>query len=411
MKQSTRRGFTLIELLVVIAIIAILAAILFPVFSKAREKARQASCTSNLKQIGTAVQIYVQENDEKFPAATGWAANIGLSGKVLICPTKGKSMPNGYGYSSALNARTMGEVEAEWGVSADQIPLVGDAQSTVTNNTLFLNTDTDPRHGGKLLMSYTDTHVELVKQSALPVLFTAPTPIALPAIPGNQWLTLVNGDVTQTWGNWTLTWAGWDNRNWAKIISNELQVRSYNQNVAGLILTVPAAVSGAATAWEVAGDYMMNMPTGGVLGAGDEPAGLDTTFLTVTNMRIQGVDVAADYAISARGTKKNWGGNSTIRLGKAYNVAGGTDVVNFPVGAGVVLADLAPYTSFAGVSQHFSISGVKTGSTGAITVSMGGKSFTTSGLADWTPTTITISQNQGQNNMAFALKNVSYKAL
>jgi prepilin-type N-terminal cleavage/methylation domain-containing protein/prepilin-type processing-associated H-X9-DG protein len=62
-----RRGFTLIELLVVIAIIAILAAILFPVFAKAREKARSASCESNLKQISLAVLMYAQDYDEKFP--------------------------------------------------------------------------------------------------------------------------------------------------------------------------------------------------------------------------------------------------------------------------------------------------------------------------------------------------------
>ena len=62
-----RRGFTLIELLVVIAIIAILAAILFPVFAKAREKARQTTCASNLKQLGTAVNMYVQDYDEIMP--------------------------------------------------------------------------------------------------------------------------------------------------------------------------------------------------------------------------------------------------------------------------------------------------------------------------------------------------------
>ena len=62
-------GFTLIELLVVIALIAILAAILFPVFAKAREKARQATCASNLRQLGLAALLYVQDNDETWPIA------------------------------------------------------------------------------------------------------------------------------------------------------------------------------------------------------------------------------------------------------------------------------------------------------------------------------------------------------
>ncbi len=62
-----RKGFTLIELLVVIAIIAILAAILFPVFARARENARRASCQSNLKQIGLGIMQYTQDYDEKYP--------------------------------------------------------------------------------------------------------------------------------------------------------------------------------------------------------------------------------------------------------------------------------------------------------------------------------------------------------
>lgn len=66
-KDSSQKGFTLIELLVVIAIIAILAAILFPVFAQAREQARRVSCLSNIRQLGTATAMYTQDYDETFP--------------------------------------------------------------------------------------------------------------------------------------------------------------------------------------------------------------------------------------------------------------------------------------------------------------------------------------------------------
>jgi prepilin-type N-terminal cleavage/methylation domain-containing protein/prepilin-type processing-associated H-X9-DG protein len=65
--RPNRRGFTLIELLVVIAIISIIAAILFPVFAQAREKAREITCVSNARQVGMAVQMYLQDNDETMP--------------------------------------------------------------------------------------------------------------------------------------------------------------------------------------------------------------------------------------------------------------------------------------------------------------------------------------------------------
>jgi len=99
---TRRKGFTLIELLVVIAIIAILAAILFPVFARAREKARQTSCLSNMKQIGTAVMMYVQDYDEVMPPfhITPWGSDARLFGhydligpytmneQVFVCPSK-----------------------------------------------------------------------------------------------------------------------------------------------------------------------------------------------------------------------------------------------------------------------------------------------------------------------------------
>lgn len=77
MIRGEKKGFTLIELLVVIAIIALLAGILFPVFSRARDKARQAACTSNLKQIGNAFYMYLQDWDEMMPPVSRNDAGVG----------------------------------------------------------------------------------------------------------------------------------------------------------------------------------------------------------------------------------------------------------------------------------------------------------------------------------------------
>ncbi len=93
MSRKPRSGFTLIELLVVIAIIAILAAILFPVFAQAREKARAIACLSNTKQVGLGVMQYTQDNDEMYPMmssdcpAIGDANNDTHSANVWTCET------------------------------------------------------------------------------------------------------------------------------------------------------------------------------------------------------------------------------------------------------------------------------------------------------------------------------------
>jgi prepilin-type N-terminal cleavage/methylation domain-containing protein/prepilin-type processing-associated H-X9-DG protein len=90
-RRTSQRGFTLIELLVVIAIIAILAAILFPVFAQARDSARQTTCLSNCKQLGIALQMYAQDYDEGLPS---WPFGSG-AGKLFSTP-----LFQQWGYSS-----------------------------------------------------------------------------------------------------------------------------------------------------------------------------------------------------------------------------------------------------------------------------------------------------------------------
>jgi prepilin-type N-terminal cleavage/methylation domain-containing protein/prepilin-type processing-associated H-X9-DG protein len=91
--KNKKKGFTLIELLVVIAIIAILAAILFPVFSRAREKARQAACLSNTKQIGMAVAMYAQDWDETLPICGCFGCYGGPDAVNPYCSPQAKIMP------------------------------------------------------------------------------------------------------------------------------------------------------------------------------------------------------------------------------------------------------------------------------------------------------------------------------
>ncbi len=104
-----RKGFILIELLVVIAIIAILAAILFPVFAKAREKARQTSCLNNQRQLVMAFLMYAGDHDESLPdATTAWGA-INIDKGVLRCPTDA-TLTNAYLYNNLWAGSSLGQL-------------------------------------------------------------------------------------------------------------------------------------------------------------------------------------------------------------------------------------------------------------------------------------------------------------
>jgi prepilin-type N-terminal cleavage/methylation domain-containing protein/prepilin-type processing-associated H-X9-DG protein len=93
-RTGDRHGFTLIELLVVIAIIAILAAILFPVFARARSQARKIACTSNMKQMALATMMYVQDYDETFPPRYG-AQSSGLPSWIITIQPYAKNQKIG----------------------------------------------------------------------------------------------------------------------------------------------------------------------------------------------------------------------------------------------------------------------------------------------------------------------------
>jgi len=165
-----RQGFTLIELLVVIAIIAILAAILFPVFAKAREKAMQATCTQNQRQLAVAVQIYAQDHDQTLPTADSVWGSLAIDRGILICPTKGKKTGNGYVYNINLSGVNESEIAdtTEEMVTADglvtstvQVNTAGAVNSlnqAACRNVAYVPTDIEVRHGALFVASYLDGH-------------------------------------------------------------------------------------------------------------------------------------------------------------------------------------------------------------------------------------------------------------
>ncbi len=129
-KAAPHTGFTLIELLVVIAIIAVLAAILFPVFGAARTKARQTTCASNLRQIGLAMAMYVSDYDDTYPLGTfsmasgPWWDDVLLpytrNEQILVCPAHRRPNPS-YKWSYGLN----------WDLAGKFTGCTADASSTI----------------------------------------------------------------------------------------------------------------------------------------------------------------------------------------------------------------------------------------------------------------------------------------
>ena len=171
-----RRGFTLIELLVVIAIIAVLAAILFPVFATAREKARQTTCANNQRQIATTILIYAQDNDGAFPSQDIVWNLVNTTPKILICPTS-KGLTNSYVYSFGLSGASQKDI-----TSPDSVICTADGQHaaartgviTTYNNVAYGPEDYAYRHVNNQYFnaSYCDGHVAATNA------ITSATPIA-----------------------------------------------------------------------------------------------------------------------------------------------------------------------------------------------------------------------------------------
>lgn len=171
--KAPHSGFTLVELLFVFAIIAMLAAIFSPVYTKAREKARQALCMSNQRQIAIATTMYCQDNNELLPTADVYWTAIDLDKKVFVCPNRLGVM--GYDYNVNLSGATLGsftwimqELVTLDGITPSSVKLLpaGSANAIIGRsipNTYYAAGDADQnRHSGSFIGSFLDGHVAML---------------------------------------------------------------------------------------------------------------------------------------------------------------------------------------------------------------------------------------------------------
>jgi prepilin-type N-terminal cleavage/methylation domain-containing protein/prepilin-type processing-associated H-X9-DG protein len=195
MLRRQSRGFTLIELLVVIAIISILAAILFPVFARARENARRASCQSNEKQLALGLMMYSQDHDDRMVPAAGYYVGTALyywpslvqpyikSNQVFKCPSDPDKTPYdgstaghyvSYGMSQLLRAGLPSGVQAPTLAQITQ-PSATVLLTDTTGNTTGWQVQPTPlggstpqyRHLDTTVVAFCDGHVKAMQQAAL----------------------------------------------------------------------------------------------------------------------------------------------------------------------------------------------------------------------------------------------------